>query len=108
MPPTVVTPYAARVYAVVRTIPAGRVASYAWVAARAGGSPRAVGQALRRNPFAPEVPCHRVIAAQGAPGGFQGRAEGAALARKLRLLATEGVCFHRGRLVNPAVLLKAE
>ena len=58
-----------------------------------GSSPRAVGGALRRNPFAPRVPCHRVVAAGGAAlGGFSGT-WGATpeTARKLRMLLEEGV-----------------
>ena len=52
------------------------------------GASRAVGQALGRNPFLVAVPCHRVLAAGGAPGGFS--AEGGLFAKQ-RLLALEGV-----------------
>ena len=87
-------------------VPAGRVTSYAALAAAIGcRSPRAVGQALRCNPFAPAVPCHRVIAADGGLGGFQGCRAGAALRRKRALLAAEGVFFRGGRLVDPQRLL---
>ena len=98
-----ISPFRARVYAALRKVPAGRVTTYAELARAAGcGSPRAVGQALRRNPFAPEVPCHRVIAADGAAGGFNGHRGGPELERKLRLLAAEGVKFDgRGRLAEP-------
>ena len=77
-----------RVYAVARAIPPGEVLTYGEVARRLGepGAARAVGQALGRNPFAPVVPCHRVLAAGGRPGGFS--AEGGA-ATKLRMLAIE-------------------
>jgi len=95
-----------RVYAALQRVPAGRVTSYAALAAAIGcRSPRAVGQALRCNPFAPAVPCHRVIAADGGLGGFQGRRAGAALRRKRALLAAEGVLFRGGRLVDPQRLL---
>ena len=90
-----------RVYDCLRTVPAGRVTTYGNLARYIGcGSAQAVGQALRRNPFAPEVPCHRVIAADLSPGGFTGQRKGPALQRKLRLLAQEGVFFEmaRGRL----------
>lgn len=50
-----------QVYAVTSRIPKGQVTSYGAVAARLNSSARAVGQALRRNPFAPDVPCHRVV-----------------------------------------------
>jgi len=61
-----------RVYELARTIPPGKTLSYGEVAARVGspGAARAVGQALGRNPFAIVVPCHRVLAAGGKPGGF--------------------------------------
>jgi O-6-methylguanine DNA methyltransferase len=65
-----------------------RSTTYGALAKRAGaaGAARAVGQALARNPFAIIVPCHRVLAAGGKPGGFS--ANGGA-ATKLRLLAIE-------------------
>lgn len=65
------------------------------------GSPRAIGQALRANPFAPEVPCHRVIASDLSPGGFNGQTRGPQRARKLQLLAAEGVHFENNRLADP-------
>lgn len=94
------TDFADRVYGVVAGIPAGMVSTYAAVAQAAGipGAARAVGQALRRNPFAPRVPCHRVIASDLSPGGFQGEVSGKAMERKLRLLAGEGVRFTGGVL----------
>ena len=52
-------------------------------------SAQAVGQALRRNPFAPDVPCHRVVAADGSLGGYNGAREGAELERKRQLLENE-------------------
>ena len=78
-----------RVYEAARTIPAGATLSYGAVAARAGspGSARAVGQALGRNPFAIVVPCHRVLAAGGKPGGFSARG---GVTTKLRMLGIEG------------------
>ena len=98
-----VSAFCARVYAVVRTIPRGRVATYGGIARALGcGAARAVGQALRRNPFAPVVPCHRVISSNLQLGGFQGQTSGTATARKRRLLAAEGVQFDAsGRLCDP-------
>jgi methylated-DNA-[protein]-cysteine S-methyltransferase len=96
-----VSPFAARVYAALKRIPRGRVITYAALAKRIGyRSPRAVGQALRANPFAPEVPCHRVIASDLSPGGFVGQTTGPQLKRKLRLLAAEGVLFRKGCLAE--------
>lgn len=81
-------PFALRVYALARRIPPGEVRTYGEMARALGepGAARAVGQALGHNPFAPVVPCHRVLAAGGRPGGFS--AEGGA-ASKLRLLEIE-------------------
>lgn len=77
-----------RVYEITRAIPPGRTMTYGEVAARLGepGAARAVGQALGHNPFAPVVPCHRVLAAGTGPGGFS--AEGG-VATKLRMLQIE-------------------
>lgn len=97
-----ISPFAARVYAALKRVPRGRVITYAALARRVGcRSPRAVGQALRANPFAPEVPCHRVIASDLSPGGFAGQRRGRELARKLTMLAAEGVVFRDGRLADP-------
>jgi methylated-DNA-[protein]-cysteine S-methyltransferase len=60
-----VTPYQERVYALLKQIPEGKITSYAALARALDSSPRAVGGALRNNPFAPEVPCHRCIASTG-------------------------------------------
>ena len=86
---TDVAPFERRVYEITRGIAPGRTLSYGEVARLLGdpGAARAVGQALGRNPFAPIVPCHRVLAAGGRIGGFSAR--GGATA-KLRLLAIEG------------------
>ena len=103
------SPFDQSVYAVIRQIPRGRVATYAAVAgALRCRSPRAIGQALRRNPFAPEVPCHRVISSNLQLGGFQGRRDGGPAAAKRRLLAAEGVEFDAAsRLLDPARVLSA-
>jgi len=94
-----------RVYHAVQGIPCGRVATYKSVADHiACTSCRAVGQALRKNPFSPRVPCHRVIASDLSPGGFQGRRDGAPLARKLAMLQAEGVIFRNGKLAESARL----
>ena len=84
-----VPPFHRRVYEASRRIAPGRVVTYGEMARDLGepGAARAVGQALGHNPFAPLVPCHRILAAQGASGGFS--AEGGART-KLRLLEIEG------------------
>jgi methylated-DNA-[protein]-cysteine S-methyltransferase len=81
-----------RVYELARAIPPGEVLTYGEVARRLGdaGAARAVGQALGHNPFAPVVPCHRVLAAGGRSGGFS--AEGGTHT-KLRMLEIERTRF---------------
>ena len=60
-------------------------------------SPRAVGQALKRNPYAPKVPCHRVIKSDGTLGGYNGEMNSK---KKIRLLKKEGVFFKDGKIVD--------
>ncbi|QAT17503.1 methylated-DNA--protein-cysteine methyltransferase [Candidatus Velamenicoccus archaeovorus] len=80
------TPFQKAVYAATMEIPLGETRSYAWIARRIGSpkSSRAVGNALNKNPYAPFVPCHRVISSDGSLGGFRG-----GLVKKLRLLKQE-------------------
>ena len=83
-----VSPFHRKVYEAARTVPPGATLSYGEIAKQlgAGGSARAVGQALGRNPFAIVVPCHRVLAADGRIGGFSANG---GIATKLRMLAIE-------------------
>jgi len=99
-----ITDFQRRVYVALMDVPAGRVTTYGLLARQIGcRSSRAVGQALRHNPFAPRVPCHRVIASDLTAGGFAGHAAGPEIERKRRLLAGEGVRFDAttGRLAEP-------
>jgi methylated-DNA-[protein]-cysteine S-methyltransferase len=84
-----------RVYDAARRIPSGETRSYGDIAKMLGepGSARAVGQALGRNPFPIIVPCHRVLAAGGAPGGFSARG---GATTKFRILAIEGAVLALG------------
>lgn len=86
-----ISPFHQQVYAIARAIPPGCTCTYGEVAEQIGsrGLSRSVGQALGLNPFAPVVPCHRVLAAGNKPGGFS--AGGGALT-KLRMLQIEGAC----------------
>ncbi len=79
-----------KVWAALRRIPPGTTCSYGEMARRLGSSPRAVGNACRRNPCPVIVPCHRVVSANGL-GGYAGATGGPLLARKRWLLAHEGV-----------------
>lgn len=98
--------FAEQVYDLLRRVPAGRVTTYAEIAwALDSRAYRAVGQALRRNPYAPAVPCHRVVAASGRLGGFKGRRTGAEIEEKIRRLTAEGVACENGRVKNLAAVL---
>jgi methylated-DNA-[protein]-cysteine S-methyltransferase len=91
-----------RVYEVVRTIKPGQTMTYGQVAAALGEEPmkaRDVGIAMARNRFAPFVPCHRVVAANGKLGGYS--APGGTDTKR-RLLEIEGV-----RLVSEGPLQTA-
>lgn len=102
------TPFELQVYEAAATIPPGHTASYAWIAQRVGcPSARAVAQALRRNPFAPEVPCHRVVASDRTLRGYQGETSSSALASKRSLLEAEGVCFDSAGRVAAHCFLEA-
>lgn len=89
------TSFEEKVYRIVRGVPRGRVATYKAVA-RAVGRPRAyraVGNALNRNPYAPAVPCHRVVRADGHVGGF---AHGTRA--KIRMMKREGIEVKNGKI----------
>jgi O-6-methylguanine DNA methyltransferase len=64
--------YTRRVLEATALIPVGYVASYGAIAKAAGGGPRAVGNVMARNSFAPLVPCHRVISSDLTLGGYGG------------------------------------
>jgi methylated-DNA-[protein]-cysteine S-methyltransferase len=81
------------VYEVAQTIPVGGTMTYGEIAKVLGQEPmraRDVGVALARNPFAPIVPCHRVVAAGGRLGGYS--APGGT-STKRRLLELEGAAI---------------
>ncbi|MBA7646658.1 Methylated-DNA--protein-cysteine methyltransferase [subsurface metagenome] len=66
------TSFQKKVLEVVKTIPYGETRTYRWVAERIGNpkAARAVGQALKRNPYPEVIPCHRVIRSDGKVGGY--------------------------------------
>ena len=77
------------VYEIARAIPPGKTLTYGDIAKKLGGVElsRDVGQALGRNPCPIVVPCHRVLAAGGKPGGFSANG---GVVTKLKMLAIEG------------------
>lgn len=90
-----------KVYWLTSQIPKGRVSTYKEVGKALGSRGyRAVGQALHVNPYAPVVPCHRVVRSDGKLGGFA-----IGIAKKIRILKTEGVGVKGSRVVNFEKLL---
>jgi len=101
------TEFEASVYEVLCKVPHGRLVTYKMLGDAIGcESSQAIGNALRRNPNAPEVPCHRVITALLKIGGYMGEVDGERVERKLKLLESEGVTFDvEGNLIDPSCLL---
>ena len=89
------------VYDLLRKVPKGRVTTYKEIAHALGTRAyRGVGQAMKRNTYAPEVPWHRVIATSGRIGGFKGKTSGGAIQEKMNMLIDEGIEFDEGRVRN--------
>jgi len=82
------TPFQRKVWRALQEIPLGETKTYGQLASMLGTSPRAVGNACRRNPIPIVVPCHRVVA-QHSKGGFAGETQGAMMAIKDWLLLHE-------------------
>ena len=92
--------FAEKVYKELKKVPKGKVTTYKALATKLGiKAYRAVGSALKNNPYAPNVPCHRVIKADGRVGGFMGKLTGEEVARKIVLLRNEGVEVIGGRVM---------
>ena len=84
------TKFQLKVWKFLKTIPKGRVKTYKQVAIgiKSPKSARAVANACAKNPYAPKIPCHRVIRSDGALGGYSGRG---GIKQKLKLLKSEKV-----------------
>lgn len=84
------TDFQKKVWVALQKIPAGKVKTYGEIARDLKTSPRAVGNACRKNPIPLFIPCHRVVSQTGI-GGFAGATEGEYLDIKRQLLRHEGV-----------------
>lgn len=83
-----------KVWAICARVPKGKVTTYAAIARKLGTvAYRAVGNAMNKNPYAPRVPCHRVVGSDGSLTGFA-----SGLEKKKRLLKAEGVVFEKGKV----------
>ena len=92
------TPFQLKVWNYLMKIPKGKVLTYKEVA-RAIGKPksfRAVANAVGKNPFPPNIPCHRVVRSDGGIGGYSGKG---GIDQKIRLLRSEKV-FMKYKFLN--------
>ena len=104
-----ITPFQVKVYFALQTVPEGKVTTYRFLAEAVGvNCALAIGQALKRNPFAPKVPCHRVIASDLSSGGYAGARVGKLVTKKKELLMKEGVEFNGNYLKDSRRLFKPD
>jgi len=90
-----------RVWKLMERIPRGNVTTYGQIARKLNTKAyRAVGNACRKNPYAPRVPCHRVVRSDGTIGGFGGKISGKTVEEKTLLLREENVEVRNGRVVD--------
>lgn len=90
-----------RVWKFMEKIPKGKVTTYGLIARKLNTNAyRAVGNACRENPYAPRVPCHRVVKSDGTIGGFGGKTSGKTIEKKIQLLRKEGVEVRNRKIVD--------
>jgi methylated-DNA-[protein]-cysteine S-methyltransferase len=91
------TKFQSECYEALKKVPKGKVITYAGLA-RMVGRPkahRAVGSAMNKNPYAPQVPCHRVVKSNGDLGGFA-----TDIKVKIKRLQKEGVMVSDNKIVD--------
>ena len=87
--------FAEKVYKLTKKIPRGKVSTYQAIAKALGCKAyRAVGNALNKNPYAPIVPCHRVVKKSGEICGFASGTK-----NKIKLLKKEGIKIKNNKVV---------
>ena len=92
-----------KIYNLLKKVPKGKITTYKMLAEAAGTKAyRAVGQAMRCNPYAPKVPCHRVVKSDGSIGGFSGNLNpnSREVKRKVKLLEKEGIEIKDNKILN--------
>ena len=83
-------------YALLKQVPKGKITTYKAIAEALGTKAyQAVGSAMHKNPYAPQVPCHRVINFNGEVGGFASGTN-----TKIKLLKREGILIKDGKVMN--------
>ncbi len=90
------TKFEEKIYSKLKQVPRGRVTTYADLAKAVGSKAfRAVGNAMNKNPYAPKVPCHRVVSSDGKIGGFASGTK-----NKIKMLEKEGVKIKNSKIVD--------
>ena len=83
-------------YKVLKTVPKGKITTYKEIAKALNSKAyRAVGTAMNKNPYAPKVPCHRVINSNGNVGNFASGTK-----NKIKLLKKEGIEIKNDKIWN--------
>ncbi len=99
--------FSKQVYKAISLVPKGKVTTYKAIAELLGTKAyRAVGLCLGKNPYAPVIPCHRVIRSDRTVGGYKGGLKASDVKRKKELLLSEGVIFEDGKVLEECVLRK--
>lgn len=81
-------------YQILKKVPRGKVTTYKSIANKLNTKAhRAVGQAMNKNPYAPKVPCHRVINSDGSLGGFA-----TGIKNKIKLLKSENIKIENNKI----------
>jgi O-6-methylguanine DNA methyltransferase len=84
-----------KIYEILMKVPKGRITTYKELGRASGHHQRAVGKLMNVNPYAPRVPCHRVVMSNGSIGGFDKN-----IHKKIALLKKEGVEVKNGKILD--------
>jgi methylated-DNA-[protein]-cysteine S-methyltransferase len=86
--------FSEKCYDILKKIPKGKVTTYKAIANKLNTKAyRAVGRAMNKNPYAPKIPCHRVVNSNGELGGFA-----SGLKNKIKLLKKEGIKIENNKI----------
>ncbi len=89
-----VKPFNEECYELLKKVPKGKVITYKTLAEKLHTKAyRAVGNAMKKNPFAPHIPCHRVINSNGRLGGYS-----SGIKKKIELLKKEGIRIRKNKI----------
>ena len=91
------TEFEKSVLELIKKIPKGKITTYSEIAKNLGRpkASRAVGNALNKNPYAPQAPCHRVVKSNGEIGGY---AKGIDV--KIKILKQEKIDIKNGKIID--------